>query len=68
MTFTVGVDSGSRVQIGPKRSALNSTRAGASTRSLLGDGSGAESGYEISIDLPGLRPIGPRVPMVSVMV
>ena len=64
----LGVSDGSRVQIGPKRSALNSTLAGASTRVLFGDGSGALSGYEISIFFPGLSPSGPRVPTVSVIV
>ena len=44
MTLIVGVSDGSRVQIGPKRSELNSTRAGPSTRVLFGVGSGALSG------------------------
>ena len=63
-----GASGASRKQTGPNCSELNWKRAGASTRSFAGDGSGALSLYEISRVLPGFKPIGPLVPTVRVMV
>ena len=55
-------------QIGPYRSALNSHLSGPAIFLFSGVGSGAVSGYEISNNFPGARPIGPLVPTVMVKV
>ena len=67
-TFRTGTSETSLEHTGPNLSALNSQRAGPATISFPGLGSGATSGYEIVKDLPGARPIGPRVPIVMVRV